>query len=146
VAATRVLLAFDGSGPARRALGRLVRLAGGLRRLEVLVLNVQPEVPMRKLLIDARLSAVRRLKVPMREAGMKLLAPVKRLLDDAGLPARSFVEFGDPAPVIARFAAQYHCDQIVMGTRGLGRVRRLLLGSTANKVLHLAKVPVLLVK
>ena len=146
MAATRVLLAFDGSGPARRALGRLVRLAGGLRRLEVLVLNVQLEVPMRKLLIDARLSAVRRLKVPMREAGMKLLAPVKRLLDDAGLQARSFVEFGDPVSVIARFAAQYHCDQIVMGTRGLGRVRRLLLGSTANKVLHLAKVPVLLVK
>jgi nucleotide-binding universal stress UspA family protein len=34
----------------------------------------------------------------------------------------------------------------VMGTRGLGPVQSLLLGSTALKVIHLAEVPVTLVK
>ena len=146
MAVTRVLLPFDGSEPARRALGRFLALAWRLKRFEVLVLNVQPEVPMRKLLLDARLSAVRRQKVPMREAGMKLLAPARRLLEGAGISSRCHVEFGDPAPTIARFAKRYHCDQIVMGTRGLGKIPRLLLGSIATKVLHLTDLPVLLVK
>ena len=38
------------------------------------------------------------------------------------------------------------CDAIVMGTRGLGTVQTLLLGSTALKVLHLVDVPVTLIK
>jgi nucleotide-binding universal stress UspA family protein len=44
-----------------------------------------------------------------------------------------------------------HCDQIIMGTRGLGAggvaaISGLLLGSIATKVLHLVDVPVTLVK
>ncbi|MCJ9712965.1 universal stress protein, partial [Bordetella hinzii] len=38
------------------------------------------------------------------------------------------------------------CDRIVMGTRGLGAVGGLVLGSVAQKVIHLSPVPVTLVK
>jgi nucleotide-binding universal stress UspA family protein len=48
--------------------------------------------------------------------------------------------------MIARFARERGCDQILMGTRGLGAIGSLLLGSVATKVIHLADVPVLLVK
>ena len=37
-------------------------------------------------------------------------------------------------------------NQILMGTRGLGSVSSLLLGSVATKVIHLTDVPLLLVK
>lgn len=142
----RILLPFDGSDCARRALGRLVLQALAMREAEVLLLNVQPAVPVRKLLLDARLSAVRRLKAPMREASMKLLAAAQRALEAAGIPCQRHVEFGEPAPEIASFAKRYHCDLIVMGTRGLGALPKLLLGSVATKVLHLSKIPVQLVK
>jgi nucleotide-binding universal stress UspA family protein len=46
------------------------------------------------------------------------------------------VEQGQPAPAILRAIERYQPDLIVMGTRGRGRLRRALLGSVANRVLH----------
>jgi len=50
------------------------------------------------------------------------------------------------AETIAEFAVSCGCDQIVMGTRGMGSLEGLLLGSITTKVLHLVRVPVTLVK
>jgi universal stress protein E len=46
------------------------------------------------------------------------------------------VEQGQPAAAILRTIESYEPDLIVMGTRGRGRLRRALLGSVANRVLH----------
>jgi nucleotide-binding universal stress UspA family protein len=48
--------------------------------------------------------------------------------------------------MIAEVGRQENCDAIVMGTRGMGAVSGLVLGSVATKVIHLADVPVTLVK
>ena len=45
-----------------------------------------------------------------------------------------------------RNAGDKQCEQIVMGSRGMGTVSNLVLGSVNSKVIHLANVPVLLVK
>ena len=50
------------------------------------------------------------------------------------------------ATEIVRVAKLEGVDPIMMGTRGMGALGKLLLGSTANKVVHLAEVPVTLVK
>lgn len=54
--------------------------------------------------------------------------------------------FGDPADSIIKVAETRGCDLIVMGTRGLGSLSGLLLGSKAQKVISLAKCPVLVTK
>ena len=50
-------------------------------------------------------------------------------------------EYGPVAETIDRIARETVADQIVMGTRGLGRLRGLLLGSVATQVVHLADIP-----
>jgi nucleotide-binding universal stress UspA family protein len=50
------------------------------------------------------------------------------------------------APTLVKHAASKGCDMIYMGTRGLTATSGLLLGSVATRVLHLARVPVVLVK
>ncbi|NGP46493.1 universal stress protein [Bacillaceae bacterium SIJ1] len=55
-------------------------------------------------------------------------------------------DFGDPASIICEKAETEHADLIVMGSRGLGPFREVVLGSVSSKVLQRSKVPVLIVK
>ena len=53
---------------------------------------------------------------------------------------------GDPDKEIVRFAEDEHADLIVLGSRGLGRLRRALLGSVSDSVVRHAHCPVLVVR
>lgn len=64
----------------------------------------------------------------------------------ADVPFTARSERGAPAAAIDRAAREENVDHIIVGTRGLGGVRGLLVGSVATKVLHLVDVPVALVK
>ena len=68
------------------------------------------------------------------------------LCSKAGVPFTARFRSGGIARTIVETAREEGAAQIVMGTRGLGGVRGLLLGSTATQVVHLADMPVTLVK
>lgn len=53
---------------------------------------------------------------------------------------------GDEGPKIVKFAHDKNFDLIVMGSRGMGSLKEMFLGSTSNYVMHKAKIPVLIVK
>jgi nucleotide-binding universal stress UspA family protein len=55
-----------------------------------------------------------------------------------------FVEFGDPAAEIIRFAESFHAATIVISTHGRSGIKRLMLGSVAQKVSQTAACPVML--
>lgn len=65
---------------------------------------------------------------------------------EAGVTCTTRSERGAVAATIDRVAREDRVAQITMGTRGLGGVRGLLLGSVATQLLHLTDVPVTLVK
>jgi nucleotide-binding universal stress UspA family protein len=65
---------------------------------------------------------------------------------EAGTSYVTRTERGGVATTIDRVARDEEVQQIFMGTRGLGGVRGLLLGSVATQLLHLVDVPVTLVK
>ena len=48
--------------------------------------------------------------------------------------------------MIVKRPEELNCDGIVMGTRGMGAIGNLVMGSVATKVVHLTKLPVTLVK
>lgn len=58
---------------------------------------------------------------------------------------RSFVKGGPTARTIVSFAEEHKNDLIVIGSRGLGSLEGVLLGSVSHKVTSLAKSPVLVV-
>ena len=60
-------------------------------------------------------------------------------------PAHAAVAIGSPAEEILKVGKRQHADLIVLGTRGMGRAARLLLGSTTDAVLRHARIPVLAV-
>lgn len=60
----------------------------------------------------------------------------------AGLNVERKFEEGDPATAILQVAAESKADMIIMGTHGRTGLRRLLMGSVAEKVLRKASCPV----
>ena len=56
------------------------------------------------------------------------------------------VLFGDPGSEIAAFADRLNADLIVISSHGRGGVKRILLGSVAERVLQLARCPVLVLR
>jgi nucleotide-binding universal stress UspA family protein len=141
-----ILMPWDGSAHSRRALEFLVELLKAQSPAEVHVLNVQPRAPTMERIAGGRPSELHQAEGPALAAGRKLLEDATKTLAAAGVPHVAKVVVGEPAHEIAAYAKSHHCEGIVMGTRGLGTVATLVLGSVAHKVLHLTQVPVTLVK
>jgi nucleotide-binding universal stress UspA family protein len=80
-----------------------------------------------------------------RDESEAVLAGAREILDAAALAYSVHVFIGRPAHTIAEQAEHLGCEAIFMGTRGLSTVASILIGSCAMKVLHLARVPVVLV-
>lgn len=80
------------------------------------------------------------------EESVKLMRGACELLDAAGAKYTCHHEVGKVAETITHLAETLKCDQIVMGTHGRGALSEFLMGSITLKVVHLSKIPVLLVK
>ncbi len=79
------------------------------------------------------------------EAG-KYLMGIASLLSDKGLKVKSDVRFGPVAENILDAADEKNADLIAMSTHGRSGVARWLVGSVADRIVHGANVPVLLVR
>ena len=140
----KILVATDGSDNANRVVEFLAKNSGWYTGpLEVHLLAVQ--LPLAGVNVKLFLSQDA-LNDYYREEGEAALARAKAILGGAGIAFVPHIGVGDPGEVIVQYAESKGCDQIVMGSRGLGAVGNLVVGSVATKVLHLSKVPVLLVK
>ncbi len=76
----------------------------------------------------------------------RVFAPARRILDDAGIAYRIRCRVGDAAREIAAQVRESGCQGVVIGTRGMGPAANFMIGSVASRVVHLADVPVTLVK
>ena len=138
----RLLVAFDGSSHAHRALTEAIDLAGTIHA-DVAVLTVVPDPS------DAVLGYIA--QSPDEHLGEQTMSNAQDMLDGAvdtvpeGLPVTSILKRGEAGRAIVDEAAAGDHDLIVMGSRGRGGLRSLVLGSVSHHVLHSSAVPVLVV-
>ncbi len=71
---------------------------------------------------------------------------LRRELEDRGITVTTRLAMGDPATELVKVAQDQDVDLIAMSTHGHRFVKDVLLGATADKVRHLVKVPVLLLR
>ena len=135
-----ILVPVDGSPSSLRALKHAAERFRDSPHTHLLLLNVQAALP------ASRHVPRSMIKEHQQRMSEEALAPARACAERFGVTFDCYMRVGDPAEVIADFARRSHSREIVMGTRGLGRVRGLLLGSVTTKVIHLAAVPVTLVK
>lgn len=141
----RIIVPVDGSSPAVHAVAHAVSLAGDSSDAEIILVNVQSPETLEVSDISAVISAATDSEAAARQSKNALRRPIG-LCRKGAVKFEVRAELGPIAQTITRLARQLDADQIVMGTRGLGALRGLILGSVATEVVRLATIPVTLVK
>lgn len=145
----RVLVAIDSSPNAQRALETAVDLAKGMKA-ELRIAHVV-YVPTLFWSMGVPGSAVPTDKIEedAEEEARKLLGKAVKFAKEAGVadPKEELVtDLVSPAQGVVQLAERDEADLVVIGTRGNGGFKKLLLGSVANSVLHYAGCSVLVTK
>lgn len=128
----KVLLPFDGSPAARRALGHVAAMDQG-GDFQVHVLYVQAPT------IDDAVYLQ-----PLLDEGERTVGIASRHLEARSISHTTRVSVGYPADTIVLIAKQERCTEIVMGVRSA--IARFFSGSISARVASLAGIPVTLVK
>jgi len=136
----RILLGYDGSEHAQRAARIAADIAHQQKDAEIWLVVVVEPIP-----AEIGKPYMNELIVLRTNAGKELLDFAKEMIGEE-ITVHEELLFASPAQSIIEVAEDHNCDLIVMGTRGLGGLRGLLLGSQIHKVISLAHCPVLAVK
>ncbi|HEX7952516.1 MAG TPA: universal stress protein, partial [Burkholderiales bacterium] len=140
-AAHRILLAADGSDAGVRAARYVCAQAQARVPVEVRLLNVQIPIASGNV---RRFVSQEMIDNYCRSEGELALAGAKQVLQAADVAFKEDIQTGHAGEVIVREAAERCCSRIVMGTRGMGALANIILGSTALQVLHRSELPVTL--
>ena len=140
----KILVPVDGSENSSRALEHAVSFAKDGDSAAVTILHVIDMPP--TVYIESQ-KLLDQLLANFREESAKVLDKYRTLAQSRGAKAVHIaVMEGDAAKTIVDYANKGGFDFIVMGTRGLGGVKGLLLGSVSMAVIQTAKMPVMVVK
>ena len=144
----KILVATDASAASSRAVRFAARLSVQ-HESELLILNVIRDMQLPQALrdnpdfesfYDARDEL-------MRQAADLILKEAKQLAKKEGAKnVQTAIGSGDPATSVAGFARRRNIDMIVVGTRGLSKVKAASMGSVSRKLLDLSEVNCLVIR
>lgn len=137
---SKILVAVDGSEQSLRAAGLAGKLA---RRMHADICVVAAFDPIPDFIGDPDRQRI--VSGQMSQSEDAIQKGLEAIGDIEGKIEEEIIE-GPAAEAIIRIAETRGNDLIIMGTRGLGQLRGLLLGSQSHKVLAHAPCPVLLAR
>jgi len=141
----KVLLPVDGSPSAVRATQKLIETLGWYKAppaIDLLAVHLPvPRVPNMGSFVSKDM-----LQKYYDEECQAMLAPSRELLDAAGVAYTTHQVIGPIAESITEQATKLESSMIYMGTRGMSALANMALGSVTTRVLHLAHVPVVLIR
>ena len=144
----KILVATDASAASSRAVRFAARLSVQ-HESELLILNVIRDMQLPQTLRDDPdfESFYNTRDELMRQAADMILKEAKQLARKEGLKnVQTAIGSGDPATSVAGFARRRKIDMIVVGTRGLSKVKASSMGSVSRKLLDLTEVNCLVIR
>ncbi len=143
-----ILVATDASPASNRAINLAADMAGkygATLHLLYAVREMQLPPELKKMAEVEKIAGARSDVLDF--VGRKILSEAEsRALKKGANKVYSSLEHGDPATVILRYAKRRKADLIVLGTRGLGQVKGMLMGSVSRKVTNLSEISCLIIR
>ncbi|XP_040377528.1 universal stress protein PHOS34 isoform X2 [Oryza brachyantha] len=155
-AAMKVVVAVDASEESLRALAWALDNVIGRRRaggVSVVVLHAQHgadhfvyPVAAHAAVAYAPTSAIESMRKAQEEISRKVVSRALDVCKQREVNAMGAIVEGDAKEAICQAVEEMHADMLVLGSRGLGKIKRAFLGSVSDYLVHHACCPVLVVK
>ena len=81
-----------------------------------------------------------------KKENQEILSKCSEIATQTGLTINTFLLEGNPASEILDFSKKEKFDLLIMGRRGLGKFKELILGSISSKIVHHSPSAVLLIR
>jgi nucleotide-binding universal stress UspA family protein len=144
----RVLVAIDGSESALGAVNfAREMMLNGIIKSVTLIHVVENLLDWNTFsIINTKLYNEEEFNKALAKKGTTALKQAKELFIQSGLSVDPIIRFGKPEEEIVQSAEKLQCDLIIIGNRGLSKIKGIVLGSTGQKIMHLAKMGVVVYK
>lgn len=154
---SKILVPYDGSKYAEKALNKAVNLAKLIKGSKIIILNVIEEILTPPLVFPTRIrhyktgedttlsTYFRDLQTDMRYKMINTLEKIKQKYENS-VKIRTVVLVGSAEDKIVGYANRQNVDLIVMGSKGLKGISRLLMGSVSRHVSEKVKCSVMIVR
>ena len=139
---TNILVPVDGSDNSYRALDAALLLSEKLSS-NISVIHVMEQFPITHIGSEKLLSEM--LEAYKKE-NQDILSKCSEIATQKGLTIKTLLLQGNPASVILDYSKKEKFDLLIMGTRGLGKFKELILGSVSGKIVHHSPCAVMLIR
>jgi nucleotide-binding universal stress UspA family protein len=142
-----IIVPTDGSVNSKRALEHAIVLASALGATITLVYvaNIVSVISNFDQIPNANGYVTEQVALDMEEDGKTVLEDFAKIIPQ-DIAVKSVFEVGSPGPAVLSVAKKYNADLIVMGSRGLGPLKGLFMGSVSSYVVTHSVCAVLIVK
>ena len=140
---SKILVPVDGSENSFRALEQAIFLATKIQEAQITVVYIIEDLP--SLYIYSP-KIIEKLHADYKSEYTKILERCKEMASNSGININTVLLEGDPASKIIGYSEMEKFDLIIIGSRGMGKFKEVIIGSVSNKVLHHAKCSVMLVR
>ncbi|MBP1947505.1 universal stress protein [Virgibacillus litoralis] len=141
----RILVAYDGSDLSKEALQEAKLQAAGVPETEVHVISVVTQAGP-----NTNVAMARNIEMEIAESFRPEMETIKEEFEAEDIVVYTDVMVDyyqrNAGDKVCEYAEDHEIDLIIVGSRGLGGVKKLLLGSVSTNIVHRAKCPILIIK
>jgi nucleotide-binding universal stress UspA family protein len=139
---TKILVPVDGSDNSYKALEAALILSEKLGS-NISVVNVMEQVPITHIESEKLLGE---LLEAYKKENQEILSKCSDIAHQKGITIKTVLLQGNPAPVILDYSKKENFDLVIMGSRGMGKFKELILGSVSSKIVHHSPCAIMIIR
>jgi nucleotide-binding universal stress UspA family protein len=139
---SKILVPVDGSDNSYIALDAALFLSEKLGS-NITVIHVMEDVPV--LYIESQ-KLLSELLENYKKEKQDILSKCSEIATKKGVTIKTVLLQGNPASIILGFSKKEKYDIVIMGSRGMGKFKEIILGSVSSKIVHHSSCPVMLIR
>jgi nucleotide-binding universal stress UspA family protein len=137
-----ILAAVDGSEPALRGVAQAAKLAKAIgAKLELVYVSFPTLLPP-----SVYATAIKQIEAAEAEWAKQVLTAAERSIAETGVEVVKTRRTGAPAEELSDLAEREDVWGVAIGARGHNAVSRVMLGSVTDRLVHICKKPVLVIR